>query len=96
MLQYSVCLSPDDESSNDVERVDSVVQGITVDSNSVGESAHTSQGIVNPLRMSAHAQEGYSSRFVCLSVCYHSSRSRVDLCCPSVVPTESARYFEDF
>ena len=29
----------------------------------------------------------------CVSVCYHS---RVDLCSPSVVPTESARYFEDF
>ena len=32
----------------------------------------------------------------CVSVCYHSSCSRVDLCCPSVVPTESARYFEGF
>ena len=46
MLQCFVCLSPDDVSSNDVQRVDSVVEGITVDSNPVGESAHTSQGIV--------------------------------------------------
>lgn len=53
MLQYFVCLFVDDESSNDIERVDSVVERITVDSNPVGESAYTSQGIVR------YVQGGY-------------------------------------
>ena len=54
MLQCFVHLSVDAESNNDIERVDSVVEGITVESNPVGESAYTSQGIVRYYRVDAH------------------------------------------
>ena len=33
---------------------------------------------------------------VCMCVCYRSNCSSVDPCCPSVVLTESARYFQGF
>ena len=45
--------------------------------------------LVNPLRMRSRVT------VVVLCVCL-SVTTLVDLCCPSVVPTESARYFEGF
>ena len=48
--------------------------------------------LINPMLMRRRVT--VYSRFVCVSVCYHSSCSGVDLCCPSKIHTESAQYFE--
>ena len=58
--------------------------------------SRTGDLVVNPLRMCSRVTVVVLCVCVCVCVCYHSSCSRVDLCCPSVVPTESARYFEGF
>ena len=55
--------------------------------------AYTIKLIINP---AAHAQQGYSSWFVCLSVCHRSNCSNADLCHPNVVLPESAPYLEGF
>ena len=58
--------------------------------------SRTGDLVVNPLRMRSRVTVVVLCVCLCVCVCYHSSCSRVDLCCPSVVPTESARYFEGF
>ena len=50
--------------------------------------------LINPLRMRSRVTLVCLS--VCVCVCYRSNCSSVDPCCPSVVLTESARYFQGF
>ena len=50
--------------------------------------------LVNPLRMRSRVTAVYLC--VCVSVCYRSSCSSVDLCCTSIVSRKSTRYLLGF